>query len=146
MLIIWSACSGCGTCTVGAMALVIVRENFSTIGQRWIVDWVIECDDFRVISRIIIIQIIKTCVSTINAGINDGNRRTCTIVTSISPNGVYTVHNSSIAVCCSQNSIEFKHDDAGQGRRVKDTIHGYTTGKCVDSLKCPLMLEFNFSF
>ena len=72
MIVGGSTCScGCSS-TVRAVSLVIVREDFGSVGQTWIVDRVVECNDFRVVRGWIVILVVEARMVSIDSGIDDG--------------------------------------------------------------------------
>ena len=66
-------CAGAcnGTCTVGAVTLVVVGEDFGAVDLVGIVDRVIKSDDFRVIGAVVVVHVVKANVEAVDACVDD---------------------------------------------------------------------------
>ena len=95
------------------MSLIIVRENFGTVGQCWIVDNIIEGDDFRIISTDVIVQIIQPNMRPINPCVDDGHDATCAVISCCLIDIPNTVSILDIGIGNLHDTIQFNHDYSG---------------------------------
>ena len=143
MVVGWCTRScGC-SCTVRTMPLVIVREDLGAVGQTWIVDWVVECNDFRVVCGRVVVLIVKTGVVSIDTCIDDGHGCTRAVVTCLCPSRINTVQDGSIAVRDREDAIKFEHDNAWELRCFKDVTDWNSTSERINAFQCPLMTILN---
>ncbi len=71
---------------MSSMPIIVIGENFASIGRPRIIDRVVECYYFRIVCTIVIIQIIQTRVISIDSSIDYGHGHSSASVAGVLPN------------------------------------------------------------
>ena len=112
MPVIGGARTSGDACTVSAMPVVIIWEYLRSIRCPGIVDGVIECYNFGVICRVVIIQIVQSGVVTVDSSINYCHGHSFTGVTSVLPYQINTVSWNDILHLYPEDSVQLDENDS----------------------------------
>ena len=134
-----------GTGTVGAVTLVVVGLNLSTVGFVRVVHSVVEGDDLWVVGAVVVVLVVKANVKAVNACVDDGDGDTCAVVARLLLGEVDFMNDGRIPVLNVENAVKFQHDHARECGGLENQIVGNSTGDGVDEWQVPLVDEPDLS-